>query len=148
MNTAHTQGINTFISQLAGTSVTLREVKPGAWVAVPKDRAHMASKTWQALKAGPEQGIGQTPAEAAILLALAMGKAGMRKPSKQQAAKAWLQSLLGSGLALMATDIKARAQDAGHAWTAVDRAARELGIQRQKLGMSGPWMWCQPLKAE
>jgi len=142
MQQQHTQtGISEAIKAITGIEVSAKEVKPGAWVMVPADRALMRSKAWQALRSGPAAGIGQTPIEAAFLLALAMGKVGMRPPSKQQAAKAWLQSLLATGLALMATDIKARAQDAGHTWTSVDRAARELGIQRQKLGMAGPWMW-------
>ena len=134
MTQQHTQtGISEGIKATTGIEVSAKEVKPGCWVVAPKDRSLLQSKAWQALRSGPAAGIGRTPIEAAILLALAMGKVGIKPPSQQQAAKAWLQSLLGNGLALMASDIKARAQDAGHTWTAVDRAARE-STPRSKLG--------------
>ena len=67
--TTHAQGIDAFITRLAGISVQIREAKPGAWVAVPLDKGQMKSKIWQALRCGPQQGVGRTAQEAAILLA-------------------------------------------------------------------------------
>jgi hypothetical protein len=142
MNAAtHTQGIDSFITQLAGTSVQIREVKPGVWVAVPKDRAYIASKPWQALKAGPCQGIGQTPAEAAALLALAVGTAGPIKPTKQAAATHWLKIQLANGMVITTPWLRTQAEADGISMHALDRAARALGVKREKAGMDGPWLW-------
>lgn len=142
MNAAtHTQGIDSFITQLAGTGVRIREVKPGAWLAVPKDWAYLASKPWQALKAGPGQGIGQTPAEAAALLALAVGTAGPIKPTKRDTATHWLKAQLANSMVVTVPWLKAQAQADGVSVHALDRAARALGVKREKAGMDGPWLW-------
>ena len=128
-----------------GLQATPKEVKQGAWVAIPKDRTLLQSKTWQALRSGPKAGIGSSPTEAAILLALAAGKAGQgRPPSKQQAAKVMLENLLRDGIARTVEEIRGLAQAKGISWTAADRAARDLGVLRKKCGLRGPWIWSLP----
>lgn len=135
------QRIETLITKLSGTSVTLREVRPDCWVAVAADRTYTASNTWQALKAGPEQGIGQTPAEAAILLALAVGTAGPVKTTKRATATHWLKTQLANGMVVTMPWLKEQAQADGISMHALDRAARALGVKREKSGLDGPWFW-------
>lgn len=139
--TTHAQGVDAFITRLAGTSVQIREPRPGAWVAVPLDKAQMRSKIWQALRSGPQQGVGRTAQEAAILLALAVGAAGPAKTTKQQKAQQWLQALLSNGAARTVAEVHALAKEQGISLAALDRAARSIGVLREKCGLQGPWIW-------
>ena len=55
----------------------------------------------------------------------------------------FLLDLLAGGQ-LEAKAVKAEATGAGYTWTACDRAARALGIERKKVGMNGGWIWRMP----
>jgi hypothetical protein len=130
------------VAVVMGLDVALREAKPGQWLAMPHDRALLRSETWQRLRNGPMAGIGSSPAEAALMLALAAGGLPRPKPpSKQAQARIWLALLLGDGQPRMVSEIKELSQGQGITWPACDRAARSLDVLREKLGLRGPWVW-------
>jgi hypothetical protein len=52
----------------------------------------------------------------------------------------FLRELLAGG-PMPAGTIKAAADDAGHAWRTVQRAASRIGAERRKDGLRGGWMW-------
>lgn len=64
------------------------------------------------------------------------------KASALYAAKQFLRDLLV--VPLPVTSVRAAAEDAGHAWSTIRRAQRELGISSRKIGMTDGWMWCSP----
>lgn len=139
--TTNTLDIESFTSQLAGTSVQILEPRPGSFLAVPRDRAYLTSKLWRAYKAGPHTGIGQTPAQACAMLLLAVGAAGPIKPTKRATATNWLKTQLANGMVLTVPWLRVQAQADGISMHALDRAARALDVKREKAGMNGPWLW-------
>lgn len=58
----------------------------------------------------------------------------------QGAVDAFLRGLLADG-PLPAKTVRSDADGAGYAWRTVQRAAQRLGVERQKVGMRGGWMW-------
>jgi hypothetical protein len=128
------------LSSLAGVPVELIEPSPGLWIAAPADRSLLRSKLWRTLKVGPRAGVAPTQVAACLLLARALGVAGVRGVTKQDRAKAWLKRA-AAGVAMTASEIKVAGEAQGLPWSTVDRAARELGIQRVKCGVEGPWVW-------
>lgn len=63
--------------------------------------------------------------------------------SKLEASADWLSDLLADG-PVAASEVKARAKAAGHAWKTVKRAKERLCIVSQKEGMNGGWIWFLP----
>lgn len=137
----HHQEIETVLSKLAGTPVALRNPSQGLWVAAPVDKALIKSKTWTALRSSKGAGVGSTPIEAGLLLATAIGAAGPIKSTKQTQARQWLRGLLGNGVPRTVSELRELAQSGGVSWDAIDRAARDLGVLREKCGLGGPWIW-------
>jgi hypothetical protein len=142
--TKHIQGVETFITQLAGTGVIMREVKPGAWVVVPVERSHLHSRVWRMLRSGHQSGVGGTAIEEALLFARAVGVGGQRRVAPKHRAKAWLLDQLASDQSFSVSQIRSNADSSGVTWSSVDRAARELGVIRQKCGLRGGWTWRMP----
>ena len=68
--------------------------------------------------------------------------------SERRAAEDWLRSLLSTGAALPANDVKAEAKAAGITLNALRRAADAIGVIRKKTGMAGGWTWALPVTAE
>lgn len=134
----------TFLSKLAGVSLQIREAKPGLWVALPNNRAHLASKLWKTYMAGPSQGICKTADQAALLLALAAGETGPIRSTKQTIAADWLRGHLGSGMVIPVPWLKAQAKADGISLYALDRAAGSMGVRHEKSGLDGPWFWILP----
>lgn len=60
-------------------------------------------------------------------------------------AKEFLSNLLADG-PVSSRIIKGDAEGAGHSWQTVRRAQKALGIEAQKEGMKGPWLWRLPSK--
>jgi putative DNA primase/helicase len=40
--------------------------------------------------------------------------------------------------------LKTEAMGAGYSWTAVEKMAQQLGVQKEKRGMNGGWFWALP----
>jgi len=134
----------TILGELLKTEISIREVRAGAWVAVPKDRRLLQSKTWKALRQGPKSGIGHCLTEAAVLLAIADGLSRPRSKAPRHTAKAWLTDFMSSKSEVSVDQVKSHASRLGVSWSALDRAARDLGIQRVKSGFRGGWIWSKP----
>lgn len=60
-------------------------------------------------------------------------------------AKEFLSNLLADG-PVSSKQIKGDAEGAGHSWQTIRRAQKALGIEAQKEGMKGPWLWRLPSK--
>ena len=135
------QEIETALTKLAGTPVALRNPGLGLWVAAPVDKALIKSKTWMALRWSKGSCVGSTPIEAGLLLATAIGAAGPIKSTKHTQARQWLRGLLGNGVPRKVSELRGLAQSGCISWDAADRAARDLGVIREKCGLSGPWVW-------
>ncbi len=130
-----------FISSLTHVPVELLEPQKNLWVVVPKDRSMVKSKLWGVLRSGPFGGVGKTPLEAIILLARAAGVVETRRVSPRHRARSWLLQLLGDGSHQSVDFISLKARENNVPWSSVDRAARELCIQRKKSGFHGGWTW-------
>jgi putative DNA primase/helicase len=74
------------------------------------------------------------------LLAQADTQADDESHSERKDAKRFLLDLLSDG-AVSAKQVSADCEGAGHAKRTIDRAAKELGILREKSGMKGGWVW-------
>lgn len=129
------------LGELLKTEISIREVRAGAWVAVPKDRRLLQSKTWKALRQGPKSGVGHCLSEAAVLLAIAYGRSKPRLKAPRHTAKAWLAEFMAVKSEVSVELVKSHAVSLGVSWSAVDRAARDLGILRKKTGFNGGWTW-------
>lgn len=55
-----------------------------------------------------------------------------------------IDMLRNAGGRMTAKALQAEIRDAGHSWDAAKRIKRSLGIEAEKDGMSGPWMWSLP----
>ena len=135
------KNLNNSLKLLVGVAVELREPKKGCWVAAPGDKSLIKSRLWKELRAGPSGGIGQTPVDAALLLARAAGATGPRRVSPRHRARSWLLQLLADGMPQPTTAIRRQAESDSVPWSAVDRAGREVDILREKCGFHGPWTW-------
>jgi putative DNA primase/helicase len=58
-------------------------------------------------------------------------------------AKQFLRDILSSG-PVAAKMIKAEADGAGQSWASIRRAKTALGVEVNKSGMEGPWVWTMP----
>ena len=143
-NSTHTE-MAAFLSTLSNVSVKLLEARLGAWVVVPVERSHLHSRVWRMLRSGHQSGVGGTAIEAALLFARAVGVGGQRRVAPRHRAKAWLLDQLASDQSFSVSQIRSNADSAGVTWSSVDRAARELGILRQKCGLRGGWTWRMPV---
>lgn len=137
----HEESIKRLISNLTGVSIEILQPKVGLWIAAPKDRSMLQSKLWKELRYGPLSGVGKCPMEAALLLARAAGAAGPRKVSPRYRARLWLQTLLKDFDSHSVDEIKQKARTDLLPWSSVDRAARDLCIQRTKCGFRSGWSW-------
>jgi RecA-family ATPase len=64
--------------------------------------------------------------------------------TERDEAKEWLQVELYNG-PVLCTDLQKSARDAGHSWSTVRRAKRELGIKSKRSGFhQGKWLWYHP----
>ena len=129
------------LGELLKTEISIREVRAGAWVAVPNDRRLLQSKTWMALRQGPKSGVGHCLSEAAVLLAIAYGRSKPRLKAPRHTAKAWLAEFMAGRSEVSVDQVKSYACSLGLSWSALDRAARDLGVERRKTGFSGGWIW-------
>ena len=140
--------IESILSDLAGVEVVLNEARPSRWVAVPSERGHIRSKVWQRLRLGPMSGVGSSPIVAALLMARAIGEGGPRKVAPKHRARVWLVDLLSDGEPILVEKIRSMADRSGMTWSSVDRAARDLCIQRTKCGFRCGWSWNMPYLME
>jgi len=63
--------------------------------------------------------------------------------TERQEAGDWLETeLLGKPIA--ASDLRKMAAAAGHSWTTVKRAKKDIGAEAKKCGFKGGWMWYHP----
>jgi hypothetical protein len=140
--------IESILSDWVGVNVSLREARPTCWVVVPVDRTHIRSKVWQKLRFGPASGVGASPIEAGLLMARAIGEGGPRKVAPKHRARTWLIDLLSDGQSIKVDEIRSMADRLGMNWSSVDRAARDLSIQRGKCGFRSGWSWRMPCSNE
>jgi putative DNA primase/helicase len=77
------------------------------------------------------------------LLAQADTQADDESQSERKDAKRFLRDLLADG-AVSAKQVSADCDGAGHAKRTIERAAKDLGIVREKSGMKGGWVWRLP----
>jgi hypothetical protein len=70
------------------------------------------------------------------------GKPGPRS-TKLAEAMDWLREVLENGPQL-ATDVEAKARDAGIAKSTLDRAKRDLKVESYRIETPGPWYWILP----
>jgi archaellum biogenesis ATPase FlaH len=66
--------------------------------------------------------------------------ADIKKESRIEEVKEWLEELLGAG-ELAQKDVEAQAERAGYSWRTVRRAENQLGVFHRKLGIAGGWYW-------
>ena len=71
------------------------------------------------------------------------GPASADERSDFEDAKRFLRGVLADG-PVKSRQIRADAQDAGHAWRTIERAQRALGVDAYKDGMRGGWWWRLP----
>lgn len=135
-------------STIAGIPIELIEPRPGLWIATPVNRKLLRSKLWLSLRTGPSSGIGSTPLEAALLLCTSVGACGIKKVAPRHKAKKWIRKLLSNGVAQEVAQLKKAAMAEGLTWSSVDRAARELCIERVKCGFRDGWRWQMLNKCE
>ncbi len=63
--------------------------------------------------------------------------------TERQEAGDWLETeLLGKPIA--ASELRRMAAAAGHSWTTVKRAKKDIGAEAKKCGFKGGWMWYHP----
>jgi hypothetical protein len=137
----HEESIEQIISNLTKVPIEMLQPKVGLWIAAPKDRSMLQSKLWKELRNGPLSGVGKCPIEAAFLLARAAGAAGPRRVSPRHRARLWLETLLKDSGSHSVEEIKQKAHSDHLPWSSVDRAARDLCIQRKKCGFRSGWSW-------
>ena len=80
---------------------------------------------------------------AQALLAEVESPAESRSAPLLEAAKDWLQRFLGNGSSAQAA-VEQFAAEKGHKWATVRRAAKDMGVIKEKSGLKGPWMWRMP----
>jgi hypothetical protein len=144
----HEEPFEEFISNFIGVPIEILQPKVGLWIAAPKDRSMLQSKLWKELRNGPHSGVGKCSIEAALLLARAAGTAGPRRVSPRHQARLWLVTLLKNSSGHTVEKIKQKALADHLSWSSVDRAARDLSIQRTKCGFRSGWSWQIPCSSE
>lgn len=63
--------------------------------------------------------------------------------TERQDAIEWLESELYDG-PVSSTNLQKRARQAGHSWSTVKRAKKNIGVVAKKVGMRGGWEWYHP----
>lgn len=63
--------------------------------------------------------------------------------SERDDAIEWLESELCHG-PVSSKDLQSRAREAGHSWSTIKRAKKDLGVEAKKNGMRGGWEWYHP----
>jgi hypothetical protein len=110
----------------------------------PVDRALRQGAFWRVVRASPSAGIWHTPEEA--LIGFASSVRGWRAAAASTAPhdlENTLRDRLNGGPVPAAT-LLADFAEQGVSRDRVGRAARRIGIVRQKMGMGGGWMWSLP----
>lgn len=77
--------------------------------------------------------------------ALTPRNSGASPPSRRDMAALWLRAML-SGEPVPVPEIKAKAKAASFSWATVRRAADQIGIDSEKTGFDGGWVWSLPGK--
>jgi putative DNA primase/helicase len=105
------------------------------------DRSGMAYQVETAPNDAPVVMWESEPVEIDINEALSAESDDMR--SERDDAVGWLGSELYHG-PVSSKDLQTRAREAGHSWSTVKRAKKELGVEAKKNGMRGGWEWYHP----
>lgn len=61
--------------------------------------------------------------------------------SREDLGRMLVDTLAANGGKMTAKQLMAEVRDAGHSWDAAKRIKKSLGIEAEKEGMSGPWVW-------
>lgn len=136
------------LTRLAGVPVAMIAIR-GAYVVAPVDRALLTSPVWSALRAGPRDGVGRTPLEAALLLARAIGSASPQASRRTRAAvrsaDLWLIKYLrrAQGTA-SAREVSVAAERDGVTRSSLRMAAERLRVIKTKSGLRAGWIWRLP----
>jgi len=63
--------------------------------------------------------------------------------TERDEAKEWLLAELYNG-PVPSKDLQMKARDAGHSWSTVKRAKKDIGVEPRKCGFKGNWVWYHP----
>ena len=105
------------------------------------DHSGMAYRVETAFNDAPVVMWESTPVEIDINEALSSESDDLR--SERDDAVEWLESELYHG-PVSSKELQAQAREAGHSWSTVKRAKKELGVVAKKNGMRGGWEWYHP----
>jgi hypothetical protein len=67
---------------------------------------------------------------------------------KRDGATEWLRKLLRGCGPITTREIKEHAATHGVKWRTVERAGKELGVDKRPGGYQGSWVWCLPLEPQ
>lgn len=141
--------INSALTAAAGEPVRLRQCRPisgqPTWIVEPIVRGRIVAPFWREVQRSPSGGLWDSPerAVAGFLGGVKGWVAGAA--AKAPTASEFLVKHLAPG-PLPAAVLYERGKADGISVTKLDRAARRLGVKRQKSSISGGWMWWLPAK--
>lgn len=145
MSDIKVQDLLAHVSVVAGERVRLHQARLSdgspVYAVVPAVAGRLQMPLWQKVRRAPSGGVWTSPAAAIVgFTSLVSQTTGSDRRPTQEWLQRRLQALL-EARPMTVVEVRSMLEEEGATWRQIDRAARSIGVVRQKVGMMGGWTW-------